>query len=146
MSPKEQFDCCIRLAEMSMQRHNNRQGYEWKVSLSLWAAILLSTSVLKAAPLALWVPFVIPALYAMFWLRGLWASNEYDKLRHTYYRKQAELLLQDPNHCVTQYKGDLTWRRKHFGFLADWAMQFHFLATLCLCLLVWAYLKGLLTA
>jgi hypothetical protein len=142
MTHKEKFDCCVKLAELSQQRHNNRQAYEWKVSLSLWAAILVSATVLENIKLALWVPFVIPSLYAMFWLRGLWVSNEYDKLRHKHYRKQASKLLIDPEHNIIQFSDNLKGCKKHLGFISDWAMQFHFLATLCLCLLVWAYVNG----
>lgn len=129
-----------------MQRHSNRQAYEWKVSLSLWAAILVSATVLNGVKLALWVPFIIPLLYAMFWLRGLWISNEYDKLRYKYYRRQAALLLANPDHLIDEFSNEMARWKRYLGFLTDWAMQFHFLATLSLSLLVWAYVNGKLVS
>jgi hypothetical protein len=143
MTPKEQFEACMKLADYSAGRHNARRDYEWKVSLALWAALLASAPVLKGIQLHALSILLVPVFYAAFWLRGLWIANANDKNLTEHFRAEAEKIARDPTSItILASPQKLSGSRPHFHFMKDWAMQFHFMATLGISWLVWAYATG----
>jgi hypothetical protein len=143
MTQKEKFEACMKLSDYSAARHDARRGgYEWKVSLGLWAALLASAAALKGMHLPFLSIFVIPVFYAAFWLRGLCIANAYDKLLSEHFRSQAEKIARDSNATIGAGPAKLEGAGIHFYFIRDWAMQFHFAVTLAISWLVWAYATG----
>lgn len=143
MTPKEQFEACMKLADYSAGRHNARRDYEWKVSLGLWAALFASAPALKGIQLPIWTIWLVPTFYAIFWLRGLSIANANDKSLTEHFRTEAEKIARDPKSiAISAGPKKLGGLRSQLRFVTDWVMQFHFMATLGISWIVWTYAVG----
>ena len=99
MSPKDRFDACVKLAEMSAQRHDARRQYEWKVSLGLWLALLAVVLLQVFASRSLMLLAFRTDAIALGALLALWsdqgrASSEVKKLAHAHATELGEKILE----------------------------------------------------
>jgi hypothetical protein len=143
LTPKEQVEAWSKLLKHSAERFDARRGFEWKISLGLWAVLLGLAQFLKAAggaPVPAWPFALISAVYGLLWLPGLWQASDNDKNLINYSRRQVETLLgvvhEDAAKEFPIKNGGLRHRLQSFK---DWSIQFQFAATCCLSSLVWAY-------
>ena len=83
MDDKDKHDCFAKQAELAFNSFNARRENQWKISVGLWAMILLSTQFLfRLAPIGnIWpcllVSIVIILLHGAF-LVGVWRQNAFD--------------------------------------------------------------------
>ena len=132
MKTSDKINLCIELAKLAYTKHNDRRAYEWKVTLGLWAVILASIG--KNIAIPLYVRLAVVFLYGYFWLLPLWTANNKDKLRHDHYTQIAANLLRNPHTRVTESPDPPSGADRFRQFRKDWAMKFHFFATLFLAL------------
>jgi hypothetical protein len=101
LSLNEKIELCIKLSDIGAARWNRRRDVEWKITLGFWAAILATAKFLHEASVPVkgcWAYGVAAALllvvYALVWLRGMWAANESDKKWEFHFRRAAALFLE----------------------------------------------------
>ncbi len=135
MTPKEQFDACVKLAELAAERHSSRRGYEWKVSLGLWATLLASATVIKAC-LPWWSPFALTVFYVVAWLIPIWTANNNDKRRFDHFFSEAAKILTAGVHGIGTDPPPAKGSALDRGYFKDWSMWFHTLVTFVLAMLV----------
>jgi hypothetical protein len=133
MDAKDKIDACLKLAEMGAARWKNRQTYEWKVTLLIWAGLLAGAKFMREAEVAVPTRPLIAggvaflALYAFLWLRGVWTGNYNDKAWDIFYRKAAaELISTDSNTVARPPAREEPPLRK---FLVDYSPLFQILMT-----------------
>jgi len=133
MNPKEKFDACMKQADFLTQKVYNRQGYQWKVTLGLWAFIAAFANFAWGKRITVsWWPFAVVWLgYGFLWLRGIWAHNHDDQIRGWHFRDQAVNILTTDTVVTSPEPGRTTYTdlRFWFGFLTNWAHLFEFLTT-----------------
>ncbi len=133
MTPKEQFDACMKQADFLTQKVYNRQGYQWKVTLGLWALIAAFVNFAwgKSTTIPSWLFAVVWLGYGFLWLRGIWTHNHDDQIRGWHYRDRAADILvtgatEVAEEPVLTTPKNLRW---WFGFLTNWSHVFEFLTT-----------------
>lgn len=141
MNPKEQFDACAKLAELAAARHDARRGYEWKVSLGFWGALLASTTIIKTC-LPWWSPFALTVVYVISWLIPLWAANDSDKRRFDHFFSEAAKTISTGVSSIGADPPRLEGRLLLLGFFKNWAMWFHIFVTFALAMLVVLHSRG----
>src|ERR1700732_4543253 len=99
MTPKEQFDCCARQAELAFNSFNARRDKQWKITVALWGLLLLTPEFLfkKIEVHPNWVVCVglgalVVIIHGLF-VRGIWIKNAYDEETSTYFRTAGVEIL-----------------------------------------------------
>jgi hypothetical protein len=97
MEPKDQYDCCAKLAELAFRSFDARRENQWKLSVGLWALILLTTKFLfrsghPSLYLCVGTALLVVALHASF-VCGVWTKNAYDEKVHYYFRRKCAEIL-----------------------------------------------------
>lgn len=133
VTSKEKFDACMKQADFLSQRAYNRQGYQWKVTLGLWAAIAAFASF--AWQNHIWVHWstLLPVLgaYRFIWLRAVAINTHDDLTRALHFRDQAANILVSDTATILHPPEPTTCKnlRWWFEFLFAWAHLFEFLTT-----------------
>ena len=84
MTLKEIFDASMKMAEFSAGRLEADRGYEWKLSLSLWALLAAAIHSFRVDSIPWWIPAVSWFLYA-YWINNFWWAHRIDNIRmHSY--------------------------------------------------------------
>jgi len=141
-------DTLVEIAKLAASRHDQRRQYEWKVSFGFWAllvgALIEGRTIFpnaSAYPVAtIVIGCLVVLMYAFMWLRRVWIANYNDKTLSDCFREQATLKLIDSKYVIVIPPKMLTSEscKFWFGFLLDWAMQFHLFVTSALVFLVCA--------
>jgi hypothetical protein len=132
MTDKERFDSFMRVAELRTLRATNRQSYEWRVTLGLWAVITAATIYLKDRPVPLWLGVSTVFIYAFFWLRAINVAHWRDNQAAAFYIETALSIL-SPGRKRTGAAGEeIRWESWLFGFLFEWGCLFQLLSTIVL--------------
>ena len=132
MTDKEQFDGFMRVAELRTLRASNRQSYEWRVTLGLWAVITAATIYLKDRPVPLWLGASTIVIYAFFWLRPMNVAHWRDNQAAAFYVETALSILATGHKGSSASREEIGWVAWLFGFLFEWGCLFQFLSTLVL--------------
>jgi hypothetical protein len=138
LTPKEQFDSFMTQADFLTKKVFNRQAYQWKVTLGLWAfiAAFANFSYGKTLFVPWWAFAGVLVLYGFVWLRGVYVHNRYDQLRSWYWRdRAAEILISgksdDKPEPQAIARGQWRW---WIGFFSNWSHLFEFAITAALLL------------
>jgi len=133
---KRTFDACCQLLKHWASRHDQRRGFEWKMTLGLWTIIAVgigSHEKLQAVGWSFWA--ICSALawvgFTWGWLFQIWKANNSDKVRASHFAKQATAILarrQTEAHTFDQKDVDNSFR----AFIDDWSMRYQSLITLLL--------------
>jgi len=143
----QRFDACMKQAEFFSKKGFNRQAYQWKVTLGLWALIAAAVSFLwgKNVLVPWWAFVTVLLVYAFLWVRPVAHRNYDDQQLEWYFTRVAWSVLAanltTAEHMLKELRPPKTrlWSRQAlFGFLWNWAHLFEFLTTALL--LVAAYL------
>jgi hypothetical protein len=135
MSPKEQFDSCMKLADFAAGRWDAPRQYEWKLAFGIWAFLGAALTFVEANAFPWFLGFLIVIFYAI-WLRGVWLRNEQDGEIAWRATRAADKILElnlvrpKPKSLEPRIKNE---NYRHFlGFLGNWSMglQFWFTVTL----------------
>jgi hypothetical protein len=144
---KSRFDACVKQAEFFSKKVFNRQAYQWKVTLGLWALIAASVNFLwgKDVVPPWWAFLTVLLLYGFLWVRAIAHKNHDDQQLEWHFTRAAWAILNAKEAQVVEEalkdpppKTPLWSRLALFGFLGNWAHLFEFLTTALL--LVTAYL------
>ena len=138
----------MKQAEFFSKKVFNRQAYQWKVTLGLWALIAAAVSFLwgKKVLVPWWVFLSVLLVYAFLWVRSIAHKNYDDQQLEWYFTRVAWSILMGKDARASDElfkkppppKTPLWSRQALFGFLWNWAHLFEFLTTALL--LVAAYL------
>lgn len=129
-SPLSERNHYLELAKLLSAGLHNRQGYEWKMTLGFWAALVAISwqeSAFDAGRVSTGYWAVAWLLFVFVWVRGVWTLNANDEHR-------IERLFQHATGARTGRYVDCPrlaasdWRF-WFGFLGDWSALFQSLAT-----------------
>jgi hypothetical protein len=132
MSPKEQFDACMKLAEFGAARWDARRRYEWSLSVGVWALLAAAIGTLRFEVLPIWIGVVAVSLYG-WWSFNLWRRNKWERQFMWNFLFEAQRICS--KHEIKTVKSDESlWAR---FFVLDWAVQFQFGATLLLTVVVY---------
>jgi hypothetical protein len=140
MTPKEQFDCCAREAELAFNSFSARRDKQWKITVALWGLLLLTPEFLftKIHVHPNW--FVCVGLGALvvlihgLFVRGIWIKNAYDEETSTYFRTAGVEILSGREYEAVGLPKPLTFRES-WGFLRHGSSQFQIGTTALLCAL-----------
>ena len=103
VTPKEQFDCCAKQAELAFNSRNARRDHEFKITLGLWGLLLLTVQFLvtklDGRPnlfVCVGLAAVVVVIHAAF-VCGIWLKSGYDeKVFFHFRRKGAEIIAGHP--------------------------------------------------
>lgn len=132
-SEKDRFDSCMKQADFFCQRVYNRQQYQWKVTLGLWALIAAGVSVSweKSIALSPLVVAAVPLMYGFLWLRPVAFHNLNDQISAAHFRNQAEIILTKRASTTMPKPPKMTCKDWEWwlGFFCNWAHFFEFTTT-----------------
>jgi hypothetical protein len=96
------IEACMKQADFAAGRFDVRRGYQWKVTLGLWTALLLANGKLWGSGFRppVWIGGVILVCYAMLWVRGVYVGNKNDRTSAYHFRDEAEKFLLDRKSVV----------------------------------------------
>ena len=145
MTDAEQFAAYMRVADYYSKRRRDRQDFEWKVTLAIWALIVLTIEFVRTKPIYVdlshreIIAVVLAAILGFMWFRGIAVAHRRDS--NGMWRNVDLAMRSIPNSDHTRENhGEITWWWLAFGFLSfgrgAWAQQFQFAAT---CLLLAAF-------
>ena len=143
MTHSERIDACIAQAELATKLFDTRRNYEWKVSLSFWAAIIASATVLRVETVPLYAVVIIDLVVASlhgFWLWHLTAANYNDNKWSLHYRKLAQAILIYHDYKIAGAPKKVPAQKLGWYIITNWAVQFQFGVTVVLLSLVSAFL------
>lgn len=127
MSPKEQFDACMKLADFGAGRWDARRQYEWRLSLGVWALLAAAIGTLRVEALPVWIGILAFLLY-IWWGYNLWIRNKWERDFMWNFAHESQRLLEVHKIKVVPPKESLAAQR----FIADWSAQFQCGTTLLL--------------
>jgi hypothetical protein len=133
---KRTFDACYDLTNFWSSRHDQRRGYEWKMTLGLWTIITFAIGSHDRLRVASWwfwgaCSILICAVFVRGWLFPIWKANNIDKVKSFHFAQQAAAVLLDRQQqpqLFDQSKLNNSFR----AFSRDWSMRYQFLTTLLL--------------
>ena len=138
MNQKEQYDCCAKQAELAFNSFNARREHQWKVTLGLWALLLLCTQfVIMRLPnpkICIVVPsaLVIIIIHAAF-VVGVWRKSAYDQKIFMFFRRKAAEILSGAKYDDSLLPTPLKFRDS-LSFVRDGSSQFQITVTIILCI------------
>jgi hypothetical protein len=133
---KIQFDCFAKQAELAFNSFNARRGNQWKITLGLWALILLATKFVLAEyhgtlHVGLGLAALVMIVHAGF-LGGVWIKNNYDEETYYYFRNRgSEIAVGDK----PKNTAPLPTKKAHYHawlFITDGSSLFQFITTVIL--------------
>jgi hypothetical protein len=140
MTPKEQFDCCARQAELAFKSFNARRDKQWKITVALWGLLLLTPEFLLTKmhvkpdwSLCVGVGALVVVIHGLF-VRGIWKKNEYDENTFTHFRVAGIKILSGSPYEASGLPRTLTFWES-WGFLLHGSSQFQIVTTSLLCAL-----------
>ena len=93
-------DMLIEAYRIQVERWNKRRDIEWRLTLTLWSTILITTFALAGKIRPHWFDwFLIFIIYVVlfgiycFWICNLWKRNDFDKERMYNYQKKINKKL-----------------------------------------------------
>jgi hypothetical protein len=121
----------MKQAEFFAQKVYNRQGYQWKVTLGLWAfiAAFVQFSYGKGILIPFWIGAGVWLGYGFIWLRGVAVRNRDDQTKEEYFRQSAEKILTSADsYTISSSPSAITPRqwRWWLGYIGNWAHLFEF--------------------
>ena len=132
--PNEKNMLLIEAYRIQVERWNKRRDIEWRLTLTLWSTILITTFALagKIQPPG-YIVIIHVALFFVYWhwIRCLWIRNAEDKDWMFKYQKIINTKLcvhgkLDRGRCPNN---PITWRNNYFKVWKDWAMRSQLLLT-----------------
>ena len=152
MTPKEQFDSCMKLAEFGTARGDARRHYEWKLTMGIWAVLVAAVIYFKVDTLPIWPGGLSLFVYAC-WLQGLWRRNASDAEFAWNFVNEAQQLLAPHKIKIIKARPDLRIGKgrepgliaKRIGFLQNWSLRLEFIYTCGLMGLVYFYSANKIT-
>jgi hypothetical protein len=127
MTPHEKQIAWIEQAKLAHAAFADRAGREWKVTLGLWALMVAAVARHVHLHWALWTAIV--AIYGVFWLRPISATNKDDKLLRDHYSRAADSIVRDPHFVIQSRPARLKGIKRHLFWLTDWSILFQFITT-----------------
>lgn len=117
MTQKEKFDCCAKQAELAFNSFNARREHQFKITLGLWALLLLTTQFLLTKPqihpniyVCVAIAVLIVGIHTSF-VCGIWLKKVYDEQTFFYFRRKcAELVAGRMYDSVDDLPQHLTFR------------------------------------
>jgi hypothetical protein len=144
------FDALMKLADFWVRRHDARRGFEWKLTVGLWAVILAGIherpqwhgyKCLPAQTMPILLSIVTFLLYYVLWMRPLWERNKMDREQGFSAADEAKKLLLCEQEYTPSPLGHNDVKRSWWLFMTDWSVLFQSAATLLLltvfCLMTW---------
>lgn len=114
MTPKELHDGLAQHAELAFNSFNARRENEWKISVSLWGLIVVTTNALLKTPVRLRYSLPIAALIVLMhasFITGVWLKNSYDEEVSYYLRQKCTEVLTGEAISLEHMPGRRTWRK-----------------------------------
>jgi hypothetical protein len=140
VTPKEQFDCCARLAELAFNSFNARRDKQWKITVSSWGLLLLTPQFLFTKIhlnpnwfVCVGLGVLVVTIHGLF-VRGIWIKNTYDERTFYYFRNAGVEILSGHAYKTPGLPKPLTLRES-WGFLRHGSSQFQISTTALLCAL-----------
>lgn len=137
----DKFDRYVKLAKLAAARFDARRSYEWKIIIGFWVVMLTTLHKDWHLPQVSWgvwyriiVGVIFVLVFAMTWIRGIWAGNRNDKNRYELCFTNALRLTRDAG----EVKGNderITFCES-LKFIFDWNSQFQIIVTAFLVALV----------
>jgi hypothetical protein len=138
VTPKEQFDCCARLAELAFNSFNARRDKQWKITVALWGLLLLTPGFLFTKihihpnwRVCVTLGALVAVIHGLF-VRGIWIKNDYDLKTFTNFRTAGAEILAGREYKAVELPKTLTFGES-LGFLRDGSSQFQIATTALLC-------------
>ena len=145
-SDPQRFEACMKQAEMFAKRVYNRQSYQWKVTLGLWALIAAAVNFLwgKKVVAPWWVCLAVLLGYAFFWVRAVAVKNHDDQALEWHFIRESWAVLLSTMHEITQppQKTPFWSWESLFGFARNWAHWFECMTTAALLAVAYFLLRG----
>ncbi|MCK6479439.1 MAG: hypothetical protein L6R43_04605 [Planctomycetes bacterium] len=146
---ERRFQRYIEVSRIYFQHFDTRRAYEWKITLGLWATILLITKGIMdnrdwpgAKAVAAFLPYcylAVLVVYGWIWSLHMYKANRYDKDRANYYLDRARDLtppIPEDSDVEAAYRGPRKGPTAT-DLLMAWTHLFQFLVTLFLMLGSW---------
>jgi len=97
---KDLYDALMQMANFEFTKFDKRRGYEWKMSLGLWGALLGSVAIIKDLKLPPEAPYIaglfsliIGLGYVFVWLIPLTQRSKVNQSASDYFENEAEKLF-----------------------------------------------------
>ena len=128
-------DMLIETYRIQVERWNKRRGIEWRLILTLWSTILITTFTLAGKIQPPWYMFILHGVVFVIywhWVRGLWIRNAEDKNWMYRYQEKinTKLLIYDKLDKGTCPNKPPKWWKNYFKVLWDWSARSQLLLTL----------------
>lgn len=98
ISGKDLFDCCTKQAELAFNSFNARREHQFRITLSLWALLMLATQfaiVQKVHPrlsYCLAISALVLVMHTSF-VVGIWLKSNFDEKVFYHYQMRGEGVL-----------------------------------------------------
>jgi hypothetical protein len=99
MTRKDQLDCCAKQAELAFNSFNARREHQFKITLGLWALLILTTQFVlvklhnrPSLLLCVGIAATIVVTHTLF-VCGIWLKSHFDDEAFYYFRREGAKLL-----------------------------------------------------
>lgn len=137
---------CQKQAEHFLGLFKGRREFEWKVTLTFWATLVASATIIKAIKDNIFLLYILGFSFIVFWIRGIYVANKNDKDQAFHFLNQARLLAIGTKKEITDYSfeslGVTPRNRKceyYFGFLTCWSNLFQTIFTIMIIIVLHLY-------
>ena len=116
MTQKDKFDCCAKQAELAFNSFNARRDHQFKITLGLWALLLLTTQFVLTRPQIrpnIYVCVAIAVLVVVIHISfvcGIWLKKIYDEQIFFYFRRKCAELVAGGSYDSADLPQHLTFR------------------------------------
>ena len=124
----------IEAYRIQVERWNKRRDIEWRLTLTLWSTIVVTTFALAGKDEFTWhIGIIYLAVFGIYWhwIRCLWVRNAEDKDWTFKYQEiiNTKLCVHGKLERGRFPKKPITWRNNYFEVWKDWAMRSQLLLT-----------------
>ena len=99
LTRKDHFDCCAKQAELAFNSFNARREHQFKITLGLWALLLLTTQFVlvklhnrPSLLLCVLIAALVVVIHASF-VCGIWLKSHFDEEVFYHFRREGIKLL-----------------------------------------------------
>jgi hypothetical protein len=137
MTRKEQFDCCAKQAELAFNSLNARREHQFKITMGLWALLLLTSQFLlikeQIRPntlVCVGIAALVVGIHTSF-VFGIWLKKIYDEQVFFHFRRKCAELIAGSSYDPTNLPQRLPFRA-WWRILQDGSSLFQIATTILL--------------
>lgn len=146
VSAEQKFNACLQLAHFHASRFDARRGFEWKMTLGYWTAILLAINKVWGSDVSIPSIAIVASgfSYLAVWLRGIFKNHSIDRDHMLHYLRAAQEICLDSQYQVQRPPDVIrpnSWKW-WLGFLCNYGGIFQTITTVLLLYVLWVSPKA----